>query len=173
MNAVLAALLESDARAAQRLSRWRPPRWFRALVMVATRLGDGWGWIALAALLTLGGRAYREVLAGTLAAALATLAFSRLKRRFMRRRPCELLGLAYDVRVADRFSFPSGHSATSFAIATLLSLAFPQLAPLFLAMAAAIAASRVVLGLHYVSDVLAGAALGELLGALCYAVLLG
>jgi undecaprenyl-diphosphatase len=169
---VLAALLESDARTALRLSRWRPPRWFRALVMLVTRLGDGWCWIALAAFLMLGARAYREVLAGTLAAALAGLAFWRLKRRFKRRRPCELLGLAYDVKVADRFSFPSGHSATSFAIATLLALAFPLLSPLFLAMAAAIAASRVLLGLHYVSDVVAGAALGELLGALCYAVLL-
>jgi predicted PurR-regulated permease PerM len=58
-----------------------------------TRLGDGWGWIALAAILVLGARAYREVLAGTAAAAAASVALGWLKRRFKRRRPCELLGV--------------------------------------------------------------------------------
>ena len=59
-------------------------------------------------------------------------------------------------------SFPSGHAATSFACATVLAWAFPRLAvPLYL-LAAAIAFSRVYVGVHYPLDVLAGAALGLL-----------
>lgn len=59
-------------------------------------------------------------------------------------------------------SFPSGHAATSFACATVLAFAAPRLAPAFFALAAAIAWSRVYVGVHYPLDVLGGAALGVL-----------
>lgn len=59
-------------------------------------------------------------------------------------------------------SFPSGHASTSFAAATMLSLAFPPLAPALLVLAAAVAFSRVYVGVHYPLDVLAGAVLGAL-----------
>jgi len=64
------------------------------------------------------------------------------------------------VHVPHDHSFPSGHAATSFACATTLALAFPRLAaPLYL-LAAAIAYSRVYVGVHYPLDVLGGAVLG-------------
>ncbi len=57
-------------------------------------------------------------------------------------------------------SFPSGHAATSFAAATILSFAFPKAAPAFLVLAAAVAYSRVYVGVHYPLDIIGGAALG-------------
>jgi undecaprenyl-diphosphatase len=59
-------------------------------------------------------------------------------------------------------SFPSGHAATSFAAATILSFAFPKAAPAFIVLAAAVAFSRVYVGVHYPLDVIAGAALGAI-----------
>jgi undecaprenyl-diphosphatase len=60
-------------------------------------------------------------------------------------------------------SFPSGHAATSFAAATMLSFAFPRLTPFLYVLAAVVAFSRVYVGVHYPLDVIAGAALGALI----------
>jgi undecaprenyl-diphosphatase len=71
-------------------------------------------------------------------------------------RPKALVPVPHDA------SFPSGHASTSFAAATVLTFAFPRLAPALFVLAAAIAFSRVYVGVHYPLDVLGGAMLGVL-----------
>ncbi len=66
------------------------------------------------------------------------------------------------VRVPGDHSFPSGHTATSFAAALVLARAFPRRAWLFYALAAAIGFSRIYVGVHYPIDVFGGALLGLL-----------
>ena len=73
---------------------------------------------------------------------------------------------------SDRFSFPSGHALNAFAIGTVIALAFPFAAVPVLVLAASVAASRVVLGLHWLSDVIAGALVGLVIGTSVWLALL-
>lgn len=108
-----------------------------------------------------------------LANATSHLAVQVLKRLVARARPCDPLGqpLAL-VPLPDPFSFPSGHAAASVAVAATLSLEFPSLAAPLLTLAGLVAASRVILRVHFVGDVLAGVALGLAGAGLASAVLL-
>lgn len=175
MNAVIAYVSASDLHVSGRLREWRPPRWVRVWMLAATRLGDGWLCSVLALCLSWRGGFAHEVLAtAALAAGLASTLLVSLKRRVRRPRPCEQARFPhFDVAAPDRWSFPSGHAMNAFAVCTVLALAFPSLALPMLATAASIAASRVVLGLHFLSDVLVGSLLGALIGAATYAALLG
>jgi undecaprenyl-diphosphatase len=146
--------------------RWN--RWVaqRALVRFfgsVSRLGDGAFWYALmAAIGVCGGNQGRIAALHMAGTGLAAALLYRLLKRWTRRpRPFrahrEIVAL---VAPLDEFSFPSGHTlhAVSF---TVIALAyFPLLAPLLVPFTLLVAASRVVLGLHYPSDVLAATLLG-------------
>ena len=69
-----------------------------------------------------------------------------------------------DLLPPDQFSFPSGHTITAFAVAVSLSMYYPEMLPGLLFCAVSIAVSRILLGMHFLSDVLAGAAIGSALG---------
>jgi undecaprenyl-diphosphatase len=174
VNAVLAYVQDSDLRLSGRLRGWTPPRWLRVGVVCATRMGDGWLWLAIALLLALGGGPHTQALAaGAAAAGVASTLLIVLKRRFRRRRPCELAPHPlFHVKPPDRFSFPSGHTMNAFAIATVLALRYPPLSPVLSVLAACIGVSRVLLGLHFASDVVAGAVLGLAIGLLSFLILL-
>ena len=90
-----------------------------------------------------------------------------LKNRFKRTRPFrKLAGIQGHIQPPDEFSFPSGHSAGAFLVASVASIYMPHAAPLLLLWACGVGYSRVALGVHYPGDVLAGAALGCLAAVL-------
>jgi undecaprenyl-diphosphatase len=148
-------------------------------MITATHLGDGWVWLAAAPLLlAAGARGARALGAGVVCAVIANALLVCVKRRVRRTRPCErVFSPSWDVSPlgwfpSDRFSFPSGHALNAFAIGSVLALAFPLAAPVVLVVATSVAVSRVLLGLHWLSDVLAGALAGCLIGLAVWLVLL-
>lgn len=81
-----------------------------------------------------------------------------------RPRPTKTIPEADPLLGASGWSFPSGHAATAFAGAVALTYLWREGAPFFFLLAAAIAFSRVYVGVHYPGDVIAGAALGAVVG---------
>ncbi len=138
----------------------------RSLFRAVSRAGDGAFWYALMAALPMayGAPAWPAVARMALAAGAGLLLYKWLKRRTLRPRPYQV---SPDVVAAaaplDQFSFPSGHTLHAVSLTVVACTHFPQLAPLLVPFALMVAASRPILGLHYPSDVLAGAALGAIL----------
>jgi undecaprenyl-diphosphatase len=92
-----------------------------------------------------------------------SLAFA-VKDATSRTRPFEAHPQIHPLYVVHSSSFPAGHAATAFAGAVILSAAARRFAPYFAGLAVLIGFSRVYVGVHYPTDVLAGAALGSLVG---------
>lgn len=143
-----------------------------ALLVPVSRAGDmGLFWIALCVLLLLFRRTRRG---GALAlcglAAEFVVCDLALKRIVLRPRPYLVIqGLVCLVPPENSASFPSGHAASSFVCACLLACSFGKKGVLAYAPALLIALSRVYVGVHYPSDVLAGMVLGTLVGVTVWA----
>lgn len=156
-----------DHRVMRRVNNWSAPRWIRFWMLMATRMGDGWLWYSLGALLLAfgGSRRYIAFGAAGTAAILGIFVFKGLKRLSHRPRPCHLQPHCWArVLPPDQFSFPSGHTMTAFSIALVVSYFYPGLEGGLYFLAVSIGVSRVILGMHFLSDVLAGAVLGSALG---------
>ena len=168
LTAFMARVDAAEYGLCRRLNRGAAFALPRRIFQVASRLGDGIVWYVLLALLPLlyGAAALRPVLVMALTGALGVALYSFLKRTFVRERPF-ITHAAIDRAAAplDRYSFPSGHTLHAVCFAWQASAHFPELAWVLLPLAVLIAASRMVLGLHYPSDVLAGGALGAALAA--------
>ena len=157
-----------DARAYEFLNGLPHSRYSDRYIGLVSDLGEGAGWafagLWLAALD--GRRGRRAAIASTAAAALSTYVAQRLlKPIFRRNRPWFTREAAQVVggKTPDH-SFPSGHTAASFAAATALGMAYPSARPLLYLTATAVALSRIHLGHHFPSDVIAGGLLGTGIG---------
>jgi undecaprenyl-diphosphatase len=155
-----------DHKLMRRVNRWYPPRWVRVWALWATRAGDGWLWygIGLFILLFGGPERFAAVGGGAIAAGLGILLFRYIKKTTGRRRPhCFQAHCWATLLPPDQFSFPSGHTISAFAVAVSLSYFYPDLTLALMICAVSIAASRVLLGMHFLSDVLAGSLIGTVL----------
>jgi undecaprenyl-diphosphatase len=132
-------------------------------VSVLSDLGEGLGWVAGGiALAILGGARGRRAGAATAVASLAAtyVVQTRVKPIFRRVRPfVNREARVVGIRPADH-SFPSGHTASSFAAATALAFFYPRAAPLAYGVATAVGVSRVHLGVHFPSDAAVGGVIG-------------
>jgi len=140
------------------------------LMFWCSRLGDGPMWGIVLLVLPLAGGTHGAHCAALLAAtgAINLAIYWTIKKTIRRVRPCD--GGCPDIRacapIPDCFSFPSGHSLHAAAFALLLSAFYPALAPLLWFYALLVAVARVILGLHYPSDVVGGGLIGACTAAI-------
>ena len=157
-----------DRRVCVAANRWGARRLVGLFFGVVSRLGDGIFWYALMAVLAVVGGDRGWIAAAHMAVTgLVALLLYRLLKRWTRRprpyRACP--GVIAHVPPLDEFSFPSGHTLQAVSFSMVAIAWYPSLAPLLLGFSSLVAASRVILGLHYPSDLLAAMAIGGSLGA--------
>jgi len=138
----------------------------KRLFSLVSRLGDGMFWYGLMVALALfeGADGQVAALQMGLVALVGVGIYKLLKGTLVRERPfVSHVGVMCATAPLDRYSFPSGHTLQAVLFTTVALAWFPWLAPLLVPFALLVALSRVILGLHYPSDVVAGALLGWLL----------
>lgn len=168
--AVLPRLRELELSVCLACSRVQRRQALAALLRAASRLGDGPAWLALAVLLPLlfGAAALDAVARLAIAGVVCALVSRGLKRAIDRPRPYLAHdGIALGVTPLDRFSFPSGHTLHAVALTAVAVVHYPALGWALVPFTLLVAWSRVALGLHYPSDVAAGAAVGGAIAWVC------
>ena len=151
-----------------RINRLSHKLWIRRFFSVISKLGDGgfWALMALALYLLQGPQAIPLIVQMAVTGGVGVILYKLLKNRLVRERPYVnhddiLCGTA----PLDKYSFPSGHTLHAVSFTVLLWAFEPQLLVIAAPFAILVAASRVILGLHYPSDVIVGAAIGATLAS--------
>ncbi len=161
------SILELDARLSGQMRVAEKPGALRSIAAFFAHSGDSWFWaIGLFAMWISGNSFWKEwavVQLGSIS--VLAVAVLLIKFRIKRKRPEGEWGRIY--RSSDPHSFPSGHAARAFLIATIAA----GLGPSWLALALwiwapLVALARVAMGVHYLSDIVAGALFGIVIAAI-------
>jgi undecaprenyl-diphosphatase len=172
MGHSISRLLELDAETTRKLQIDDRPGPLRTLAMIFAHSGDSWFWLAsLAVLWFLGVENWKRLALILIFSILVTAVIVMvIKFTVRRRRPEGEWGNIY--RKSDPHSFPSGHAARAAMLATLaVGLGPAWLGWLLVVWAPLVILARVAMGVHYLSDVIAGAALGIISGVLILNIL--
>lgn len=162
-------LLDWDLRGCIYLNHWSDRAWIAQFFKMISRLGDGTFWYAMLAIVWFAhGFLYVvQVIYLLLASSIGTLIYKVLKRHTVRPRPYQVHQvIVLGERPLDHFSFPSGHTLHAVMITVVLGNIMPVLLWLMLPFSLLIALSRMVLGLHYPTDVLVGGFIGIIMASL-------
>jgi undecaprenyl-diphosphatase len=171
-GADLTRLLELDFRLSRKMRIAERPGSLRTFAALLAHSGDSWFWLLGLAVLWLVGNDYWKGRAVFLAIGILVTAVVVLAIKFMvrRKRPEGEWGGIY--RSTDPHSFPSGHAARAVMLAVLAFVLGPAwLAVGLVLWAPLVSLARVAMGLHYLSDVLAGIGFGVVMGGLIGLVL--
>ena len=158
-------MIELDARLSDRMRIAEKPGLLRTLAAILAHSGDSWFWLAgLGLEWWLGAEKWKQLsLVLIIAILLTALVVFGVKLLVRRKRPEGEWGKFY--RQTDPHSFPSGHSVRAMMLAVVvLGLGPLWLGLLLLPWAVLVGLARVAMGVHYLSDVLAGMLLGLLIG---------
>jgi undecaprenyl-diphosphatase len=167
LNARCERWLALDLQCALWFHRGSAWPWLVSALAVASRLGNGIVWYTLAASMPFLAGSRGWICTGQMVTVGAAnlLIYYHLKRWTGRDRPFVACpDITACARALDRFSFPSGHTLHAVAFSLVLTSHYPPYAPLLWGFAGLVASSRVVLGLHYPTDVVAGAIIGSTTG---------
>lgn len=162
---MIQSILERDACLTQKLRVAETPGPLRGLAILLAHSGDSWFWLAVLIPVAWLGTDFwsRRAILYVVAILVTALLVFAIKFTVRRRRPEGEWGQVY--RKTDPHSFPSGHAARAALLAALaIGLGPPWLGLLLAIWAPLVMLARVAMGVHYLSDVLAGALLGGLVG---------
>ena len=156
-------VLAMDLRACIYLNHWSVHSQVAGFFQKVSRLGDGAFWYAMLLLVGMirGFASLFELGYVLLVSGFGTLLYKILKQKTVRPRPYQVHQvIRLGERPLDHFSFPSGHTLHALMFSVLLGSMLPLLLWIMLPFSLLIALSRIILGLHYPSDVLLGGLLG-------------
>ena len=151
-----------------RILRWcvksRYHHKFISLVRLISRTGDGYMQVIVPLLIAIFSQSISFFMLALTAFAIERLLYFVLKHSLKRRRPPDIVpNFSCLVQPSDQFSFPSGHTMAAFLLAGLVVNELGIIALPMYIWATAVGASRVILGVHFPSDIIAGATLGSII----------
>ncbi len=174
MRLYLSRMHQFDSNVCVAVNHTSQYRLIRDCFRLVSRLGDGVFWYALmiGILVLHGSEGVLPVVHMAVAGFVGTLLYKWLKGKTLRPRPYEVRqDIWLTGKPLDKFSFPSGHTLHAVVFGIVVLSYFPQLSIIVIPFMMMVGLSRVVLGLHYPSDVIAGALIGALIAGLSFLII--